>query len=62
MNTRIFDRSFTFQFVKLCLSLNKNKKDAPFKHHGNNISQARHIKIHHSNQLIDIDQLRPNSR
>ena len=45
---------------KLCLALNKSKKDASFKHHGNTTNQTRHTKIHHPNQRKSIDPPKPN--
>lgn len=39
--------------------LKKNKKDASFEHHENTTSQTRHIKIHDSNQRLDIDRTKP---
>jgi len=42
------------------LSLNKSRKDASFKHHGNTTNRTRHIKIHHPNQRKSIDPPKPN--
>ncbi len=44
----------------MCLALNKSKKDAAFKHHGNTTNRTRHIKIHHPNQRKSIDPPKPN--
>lgn len=61
MITYVLLYSFRISVCKLCLTLNKNKKDASFKPHGNTTSQTRHIKIHHPtkptlSQIVDIEE------
>ena len=51
--------SFNISVCKLCLTLNKNKKDASFKHHGHTTSQTRQIKIHHPNHRIYVIPTKP---